>query len=151
MQQNQGNEGDPVGVAGHPSPGRPSQGGQTVELLPEIPLEGIAPRIKLRVLKIELLPGELRRKDRMGEIEIIIIVDGQPVDVILVELGPRKGREDREDRPEELHFANAAEEVAEIVFREFGIDDQVRSFSGADAYGKDAVEAVRLAKGWIGG
>jgi 5-methyltetrahydrofolate--homocysteine methyltransferase len=31
------------------------------------------------------------------------------------------------------------------------IDDQVRSFSGADAYGKDAMEAVKLAKGWIGG
>ena len=31
------------------------------------------------------------------------------------------------------------------------IDDQVKSFTGADAYGKDAVEAVKLAKGWIGG
>jgi methanogenic corrinoid protein MtbC1 len=31
------------------------------------------------------------------------------------------------------------------------IDEQVRDFTGADAYGKDAVEAVRLAKGWIGG
>jgi 5-methyltetrahydrofolate--homocysteine methyltransferase len=31
------------------------------------------------------------------------------------------------------------------------IDDQVKSFSGADAYGKDAMEAVKLAKGWIGG
>jgi methanogenic corrinoid protein MtbC1 len=31
------------------------------------------------------------------------------------------------------------------------IDEQVRSFSGADAYGKDAMEAVQLAKGWIGG
>jgi len=31
------------------------------------------------------------------------------------------------------------------------IDDQVRSFTGADAYGKDAMEAVKLAKGWIGG
>jgi 5-methyltetrahydrofolate--homocysteine methyltransferase len=31
------------------------------------------------------------------------------------------------------------------------MDDQVRSFSGADAYGKDAMEAVKLAKGWIGG
>jgi 5-methyltetrahydrofolate--homocysteine methyltransferase len=30
------------------------------------------------------------------------------------------------------------------------MDDQVRSFSGADAYGKDAMEAVKLAKGWIG-
>jgi 5-methyltetrahydrofolate--homocysteine methyltransferase len=31
------------------------------------------------------------------------------------------------------------------------IDDQVRSFTGADAYGKDAMEAVKLTKGWIGG
>ena len=31
------------------------------------------------------------------------------------------------------------------------IDDQVKSFSGADAYGKDAMEAVKLARGWIGG
>jgi methanogenic corrinoid protein MtbC1 len=31
------------------------------------------------------------------------------------------------------------------------IDEQVRGFTGADAYGKDAVEAVTLAKGWIGG
>jgi methanogenic corrinoid protein MtbC1 len=31
------------------------------------------------------------------------------------------------------------------------IDEQVRRFTGADAYGKDAVVAVQLAKGWIGG
>ncbi len=31
------------------------------------------------------------------------------------------------------------------------IDNEVRSFTGADAYGKDAVEAVKLARGWIGG
>ena len=31
------------------------------------------------------------------------------------------------------------------------IDEQVKGFTGADAYGKDAVEAVTLAKGWIGG
>ena len=31
------------------------------------------------------------------------------------------------------------------------IDDQVKAFAGADAYGKDAMEAVKLAKGWIGG
>jgi len=31
------------------------------------------------------------------------------------------------------------------------IDDQVRSFTGADAYGKDAMAAVELTKGWIGG
>jgi len=31
------------------------------------------------------------------------------------------------------------------------INEQVRSFTGADAYGKDAMEAVQLARGWIGG
>ncbi len=31
------------------------------------------------------------------------------------------------------------------------IDDQVRAFTGADAFGKDAMDAVKLAKGWIGG
>lgn len=31
------------------------------------------------------------------------------------------------------------------------IDDEVRIFTGADAYGKDAMEAVTLTKGWIGG
>lgn len=31
------------------------------------------------------------------------------------------------------------------------IDEEVRIFSGADAYGKDALEAVKLAKEWIGG
>jgi 5-methyltetrahydrofolate--homocysteine methyltransferase len=31
------------------------------------------------------------------------------------------------------------------------IDEQVKGFTGADAYGKDAMEAVSLAKGWIGG
>ncbi|MEJ2586868.1 MAG: cobalamin-dependent protein [Deltaproteobacteria bacterium] len=30
------------------------------------------------------------------------------------------------------------------------IDDQVRRFTGADAFGRDAIEAVRLAQGWIG-
>jgi methanogenic corrinoid protein MtbC1 len=31
------------------------------------------------------------------------------------------------------------------------IDEQVRGYTGADAYGKDAMEAVALAKGWTGG
>jgi 5-methyltetrahydrofolate--homocysteine methyltransferase len=31
------------------------------------------------------------------------------------------------------------------------IDEKVKEFSGADAYGKDAMDAVKLAKGWIGG
>ena len=30
------------------------------------------------------------------------------------------------------------------------IDDQVKKFTGADAYGKDAMAAVTLAKEWIG-
>jgi 5-methyltetrahydrofolate--homocysteine methyltransferase len=31
------------------------------------------------------------------------------------------------------------------------IDEQVRMYTGADAYGKDAMAAVKLAGGWIGG
>jgi 5-methyltetrahydrofolate--homocysteine methyltransferase len=31
------------------------------------------------------------------------------------------------------------------------IDEEVKTFTGADAYGKDAMEGVKLAKGWIGG
>ncbi|MDQ1333118.1 MAG: trimethylamine corrinoid protein [Thermodesulfobacteriota bacterium] len=31
------------------------------------------------------------------------------------------------------------------------IDERVRRFTGADAYGKDAIEAVALAQRWIGG
>jgi methanogenic corrinoid protein MtbC1 len=31
------------------------------------------------------------------------------------------------------------------------IDEEVRKYTGADAYGKDAMEAVSLAKKWIGG
>jgi 5-methyltetrahydrofolate--homocysteine methyltransferase len=31
------------------------------------------------------------------------------------------------------------------------IDEHVRGYTGADAYGKDAMAAVQLAKGWIGG
>jgi 5-methyltetrahydrofolate--homocysteine methyltransferase len=31
------------------------------------------------------------------------------------------------------------------------IDEQVRIYTGADAYGKDAMAAVKLAGGWIGG
>jgi trimethylamine corrinoid protein len=31
------------------------------------------------------------------------------------------------------------------------IDDQIKSYTGADAYGKDAMEAVTLAHQWIGG
>ena len=31
------------------------------------------------------------------------------------------------------------------------IDDQIRSYTGADAYGRDATAAVVLAKKWAGG
>ncbi len=31
------------------------------------------------------------------------------------------------------------------------IDDKIREYTGADAYGKDAMAAVTLAKGWTGG
>jgi 5-methyltetrahydrofolate--homocysteine methyltransferase len=31
------------------------------------------------------------------------------------------------------------------------IDEKVKDFSGADAFGTDAMDAVKLAKGWIGG
>jgi 5-methyltetrahydrofolate--homocysteine methyltransferase len=31
------------------------------------------------------------------------------------------------------------------------IDEEVRAFTGADAFGKDALDAVKLAKAWIGG
>ena len=30
------------------------------------------------------------------------------------------------------------------------IDEQVKNYTGADAYGKDAMAAVELAKQWIG-
>ncbi len=31
------------------------------------------------------------------------------------------------------------------------IDAEVESYTGADAYGRDAMDAVKLAKAWIGG
>ncbi|MEW6666640.1 MAG: cobalamin-dependent protein [Thermodesulfobacteriota bacterium] len=31
------------------------------------------------------------------------------------------------------------------------VDEQVKDYAGADAYGKDAMDAVKLAQGWIGG
>ena len=30
------------------------------------------------------------------------------------------------------------------------IDESIRKYAGADAYGKDAMTAVALAKGWLG-
>jgi methanogenic corrinoid protein MtbC1 len=54
------------------------------------------------------------------------------------------------DAVEAIKKAGLREKV-KIMIGGGQIDDQVRSFSGADAYGKDAMEAVKLAKGWIGG
>ena len=54
------------------------------------------------------------------------------------------------DTVEAIKNAGLREKV-KIMIGGGQIDDQVRSFSGADAYGKDAMEAVKLAKGWIGG
>jgi len=31
------------------------------------------------------------------------------------------------------------------------IDDEIKKYTTADAYGKDAMEAVKLTKEWIGG
>jgi hypothetical protein len=31
------------------------------------------------------------------------------------------------------------------------MNDDVKGYAGADAYGRDAMEAVKLAQGWIGG
>ncbi len=49
-----------------------------------------------------------------------------------------------------IHDAGLRDQV-KIMIGGGQIDDEVQSFTGADAYGKDAVEAVNLAKGWIGG
>lgn len=40
---------------------------------------------------------------------------------------------------------------AKIMIGGGQIDKVVRKHTGADAYGKDAMEAVSLAKGWLGG
>jgi len=31
------------------------------------------------------------------------------------------------------------------------VDEHVKSYTGADAFGNDAMDAVKLAQGWIGG
>lgn len=49
-----------------------------------------------------------------------------------------------------IHDAGLRDQV-KIMIGGGQIDDEVQSYTGADAYGKDAVEAVQLAKGWIGG
>lgn len=51
---------------------------------------------------------------------------------------------------EEIKKAGLRDEL-KIMIGGGQIDDQVRKFTGADAYGKDAMAAVTLAKGWIGG
>jgi len=51
---------------------------------------------------------------------------------------------------EEIKKAGLRDEL-KIMIGGGQIDEQVRKFTGADAYGKDAMAAVTLAKGWIGG
>jgi 5-methyltetrahydrofolate--homocysteine methyltransferase len=51
---------------------------------------------------------------------------------------------------EAIKAAGLREEV-KIMIGGGQIDDQVKTFTGADAYGRDAMEAVTLARGWIGG
>jgi methanogenic corrinoid protein MtbC1 len=46
---------------------------------------------------------------------------------------------------------NAGAGEVKIMIGGGQIDDQVKSYTGADAYGRDAVAAVKLAEGWIGG
>jgi methanogenic corrinoid protein MtbC1 len=54
------------------------------------------------------------------------------------------------DTVDAINEAGLRQEV-KIMIGGGQIDDHVRRFTGADAYGKDAMEAVNLAKGWIGG
>ena len=51
---------------------------------------------------------------------------------------------------EEIKKAGLREQV-KIMIGGGQIDEQVKKYTGADAYGKDAMAAVKLAKGWIGG
>jgi 5-methyltetrahydrofolate--homocysteine methyltransferase len=54
------------------------------------------------------------------------------------------------DTVEAIRAAGLRDEV-KIMIGGGQIDDQVKNFTGADAYGRDAMEAVKLARGWIGG
>ncbi len=54
------------------------------------------------------------------------------------------------DTVEAIKKAGLREKV-KIMIGGGQIDEQVRIFTGADAYGKDAMAAVKLAKDWIGG
>ena len=53
------------------------------------------------------------------------------------------------DTVEAIKAAGLRDEV-KIMIGGGQIDEQVKSFTGADAYGRDAMEAVKLARGWIG-
>ena len=54
------------------------------------------------------------------------------------------------DTVEAIRKAGLRNEV-KIMIGGGQIDDQVRSFTGADAYGKDAMAAVELTRGWLRG
>jgi 5-methyltetrahydrofolate--homocysteine methyltransferase len=58
--------------------------------------------------------------------------------------------ESMKDTVEAIKKAGLRSEV-KIMIGGGQIDEQVKAFTGADAYGKDAMEGVKLAKGWIGG
>lgn len=51
---------------------------------------------------------------------------------------------------EALREAGLRDEV-KVMIGGGQVDEQIRGFTGADAYGKDAMEAVKLAEQWIGG
>ena len=48
-------------------------------------------------------------------------------------------------------IASGLREQVKIMIGGGQIDDQVKGYVGADAYGTNAMEAVKLAQGWIGG
>jgi len=54
------------------------------------------------------------------------------------------------DTVEAINEAGLRDDV-KIMIGGGQIDEQVRRYTGADAYGKDAMAAVKLTKGWIGG
>ena len=58
--------------------------------------------------------------------------------------------ESMKDTVEAIKEAGLRDDV-KIMIGGGQIDEQVRGYTGADAYGKDAMAAVQLAKGWIGG
>ena len=58
--------------------------------------------------------------------------------------------ESMKDTVEAIKEAGLRDDV-KIMIGGGQIDEKVRGYTGADAYGKDAMAAVQLAKGWIGG